>query len=117
MTPVLLRLRVEPLSLEPTAYPARRVAHYDPSVVDGVYLSATPVEGVSGDFEFQIDAVPNDDHGSAGIFVQNNTFFDFDRLPLSSGQHYGITVFYSYETEEGEIYSEDIFYVDAYPDG
>lgn len=93
------------------------MAHYDPSVVGGVYLSATPVEGVSGDFEFQIDAVPNDDHGSAGIFVQNNTFFDFDRLPLSSGQHYGITVFYSYETEEGEIYSEDIFYVDAYPDG
>ncbi len=117
MTPVLLRLRVEPLSLEPTAYPAQRVAHYDPSVVGGVYLSATPVEGVSGDFEFQIDAVPNDDPGSAGIFVQNNTFFDFDRLPLSSGQHYGITVFYSYETEEGEIYSEDIFYVDAYPDG
>lgn len=117
MTPVLLRLRVEPLTLEPTAYPSARTAHYDPDTVGGVYLSAVPVDGASGHFEFQIEDVPNDDPGSAGIFVDNDTFFDFTRLPLSTDQHYHIAVWYYETTQEGEEYGESIFYVDAYPDG
>lgn len=117
MTPILYRLDIGSLDLEPTDNPYTLVTHYDPQTVTELLLSATPTDGASGEFEFCIDTVPNDDPGSMGLFVANNSTFAFSRMPLDDGQHYNFAVWYYEETKEGEMYGEPIFWVDAYPDG